>query len=148
MSTFTLDTSGEVTWWEYLPRVNRRAGPYIKRWPDLDPFTQGYVEAMFAEWKVTAKGKAFTEDGPLLATTWEGPPPILDAARGIIRSPRFSDLAPETLTRIIEDCAKAQRDVPTERDRDHGEYFWRACALAGTTPYLGDDGKVCLRDAA
>lgn len=104
-------------------------------WSDLTPFAQGYVEAMFD-----------TPVGP--AELWVGK--------------AFSDLAPATLARIVEDC---------ERVADHAEFFaddpgasfwlnrqsgWPAwCArrpdLPGRFPpltvVLADDGRVYLREA-
>jgi hypothetical protein len=79
------------------------------RWSDLDSFTQGYVEALF----FTSQG----DDGEAFA---EG----------------FADLAPETLARIIADCAAFQEgsawlravnaakgyDFPGEADA--GRDFW------------------------
>jgi hypothetical protein len=156
MTPFTLDTSGRVAgnleglavWYEF---------------EDLDPFTQGYIEALFASDVV--------DDDP------EVPPLTLGRLKG------FSDLAPETLQRIVTDCERF--DVAQDDDGDWllvppaeitvfsepgepwlvtddamrgadwsstedvrracGRYLWGAFALA---PYLGDDGKVYLREGA
>jgi hypothetical protein len=107
-----LDTFGVVS---VDTRVSEGRAPgtshpvVITAWRDLDAFTQGYVEAMF----FTSTG----DDGEAFA---EG----------------FADLAPETLARIIADCAKFQEgsawlravnaakgyDFPGEADA--GRDFW------------------------
>jgi len=107
-----LDTFGVVS---VDTRVSEGRAPgtshpvVITAWRDLDSFTQGYVEAMF----FTSTG----DDGEAFA---EG----------------FADLAPETLARIIADCAKFQEgsawlravnaakgyDFPGEADA--GRDFW------------------------
>jgi hypothetical protein len=112
MPRFILDTFGVVS---VDTRVSEGRAPgtshpvVVTAWRDLDSFTQGYVEAMF----FTSTG----DDGEAFA---EG----------------FSDLAPETLARIIADCAKFQEgaawlravnaakgyDFPGEADA--GRDFW------------------------
>jgi len=84
MPEFHLDTAGVVS---VDTRVSEGRAPgtshpiVITAWRDLDSFTQGYIEALF----FTSTG----EDGEPLE---QG----------------FSDLAPETLARIIADCAAFQ----------------------------------------
>ncbi len=111
-NTFKLDTTGEVTRVYGLPFCGAKAADVM--WSDLTPFAQGYIEAM---------ARTFHD-----RALWGGM--------------RFADLAPETLARIITDCETAQRLCPDERDAEHGQFFWRACAVAGTRARLGDDGKV------
>lgn len=107
----TLDTSGTVH--------GVLDGAELE-WSDLSPFTQGYIEALFAE-----------------------PHPSADVrADGV----GFSDLAPETLAQIIADCremvARGLVNTP-ERGRD----AWEVRQMGATifpplTIQLGDDGKV------
>lgn len=94
-------------------------------WSDLDAFAQGYVEALFSE-------------GVAPQTMWPC---------------RFQDLAPETLARIIADCAKGV-DKPYMMGRAYnandagGRCFWADrqagfyADLPPLTVQLGDDGKV------
>lgn len=130
--TFQLDTSGFVQDW--VPPHGERAGyagPNRVGWTDLDPFTQGYVEAALTG----------VETDEIVPVGY--------------RPAGFSDLAPETLARIIENCAKAQTYrqhqagfTPAAR---HGRFFWadrqRNCqgGFPPLTVSLGDDGKVYLR---
>jgi len=160
IAPFTLDTSGAVA--RPSPETS-----VIKayRWPDLDDFTQGYVEALFRTSQMLVRGCRIPMD-----------------AYG------FSDLAPETLALILKDCAAYQahrafdplRDLPgvsgVESLRNAGREFWHvrsgqedychgfkpgdwpdfsaeplnaaARAFPPLTPYLGDDGKVYLREGA
>lgn len=157
MTAFQLDTSGTVNAHLWRPLQGRRQ--YLV-WSNLDPFTQGYVEALFSD----------------------------DATQGAIMDEHgrvrhgFADLAPETLARIIVDCAAFQAlpamddqtgvfaDEHNERDRadaghdfwltrnGHGVGFWdgdwpepyasqltdAAKAFGSADAYLGDDGKVYL----
>ena len=120
--TFQLDTTGFV---------DMRSRPVVRRWSDLDAFTQGYVEAMFVSIC-----------------------PEEDGSREM-RTPRFDDLAPETLARIVEDCARyraivggtwvggpsAGRDLWAERQVGNFPLY------PPLTAYLGDDGKVYLKEA-
>ncbi len=120
MSGFQLDTSGEV------PRVAPNGDPVIVApyvWPDLDPFTQGYVEAMFAD--------DATQDA------------LMDEHGQVHHG--FSDFAPETLARIIADCERAASEPPSPL---LGRQFWeqRQRAMRADHPplalTLGEDGKV------
>lgn len=90
---------------------------------------------------------------------------ILPWGRTALRPFGFSDLAPETLARIMEDCERyithAKRKEHDQRFfRDNaglGEVFWAvrqtdkavwAYVFRPLTPYLGEDGKVYLREGA
>lgn len=134
MTEFTLDTSGRVP----------VAYPYLGydwTWEALTPFTQGYVEALFAsmdrrgppDWAICNNGK--TREGYKSALVG------------------FSDLAPETLARIIADCAARQASKAdcVQPTKDGGRSFWTRRqagdrpAFPPLTPYLGDDGKVYLK---
>jgi len=106
-------------------------------WSDLSPFTQGYIEALFA---------SELPDGAQL--------------RGNHIPLGFSDLAPETLARIIADCEAqgAHYNQPNDAKRHAhlGRDFWldgQRAALCfknhdgsprfpPLTVQLGDDGKV------
>lgn len=107
-------------------------------WSDLSPFVQGYVEALFA-----------SEADALDAME---PDAGLGRREGLWLG--FSDLAPETLARIIADC-----EAITQDGREfsaacslsyEGATFWanRAAGeyadLRPLTVQLGDDGKVRL----
>lgn len=70
-------------------------------WVDLDPFTQGAVEAAISEI-----------------------PPQGDADDGLYWVARISDLAPEALARIVEDCAGFQKEF-------------------GGGDYTSEEGKEC-----
>lgn len=100
-----------------------------RQWEDLDAFTQGYVEAVLRAAEDTLGG--FTVCGV-----------------------RFSDLAPETLARIIEDCVAWRSEftgstAESSAERaDMGRGFWRIrqdgkrSTFPPLTVQLGDDGKV------
>jgi hypothetical protein len=68
----------------------------------------------------------------------------------------FSDLAPETLAAILKDCEALSVTIEGEfePDSEDGDHAWkvRQSGLWGAypplTPYLGDDGKVYLREAS
>jgi hypothetical protein len=95
MPEFILDTAGVVS---VDTRVSEGRAPgtshpiVITAWRDLDSFTQGYVEALF----FTSTG----EDGEAFE---QG----------------FSDLAPETLARIIADCTAFRRGEQWQQWLDH-----------------------------
>lgn len=129
--TLTLDTSGGIEWVPH-PYPGCKGKTY---WTDLDPFTQGYVEALFA-------GAARWTEGRCLTTLqeWAG----------------FSDLAPEALAMILLDCERWLARYPkTKRAREKGANAWRYRQeqlvkrpdFPPLTPTLGDDGKVYLREA-
>lgn len=137
--TFELDTSGFVHGW-VQPHGERKgyAGPNRFSFDDLDPFTQGYVEA---------------------ALTWAAERFSFEFKRDRVRHAQFSDLAPETLARIVEDCAKALADWQQENQNapEYGARFWKdrqADHLNGMEPrfpplaaHLGDDGKIYFKEA-
>lgn len=124
-------------------------------WDDLSPFTQGYVEALFATFSTEFQKEWGASNLQV----------------------RFSDLAPETLARIIADCevfedancdplndaefATDDRQGPTEAgaafwlDRQGGAAFeadwpepYGGALTRASKPFppltvqLGDDGKV------
>jgi hypothetical protein len=98
------------------------------RWSDLSHFAQGHVEAMFED-----IARVFGTSG-----NWS-----------------FADLAPETLARIIADCASFENIVAglgRKSGTFEGHRFWngRQGGLSGSIGaafppldvQLGDDGKV------
>ena len=135
MTAFTLNTSGRVAgdidglavWYEF---------------EDLDPFTQGYVEALFAS------ACADLHTGHLAGH---------DRIRFPAGHPRaFSDLSPEALAMILRDCADNTREFIQPRgfsevSRNNGRHLW-SLRQAGFWPErwpkvtvtLGEDGKVTL----
>lgn len=131
---FQLDTSGHV---ETDTTIGGKLY-FVVRWSDLSPFTQGYIEALFQSVRVDALGATFAERPTL--------------------SPRFSDLAPEALARIIADCEEYQRIhadlIGISRHPEGlprlGRLFWIDRQNATVAPFppltvqLGDDGKVYL----
>lgn len=136
--TFQLDTTGAI----YDNRHGSVAGRAVTKWEDLSPFTQGYIEALFSD--------DATQDA------------LMDE-HGRVRH-GFSDLAPETLARIITDC-EAYLATHEHRKRcvdseTQGGSFWRIRQAAGyardsrccdgrfepLTVQLGDDGKVRFQD--
>lgn len=131
MSDFKLDTSGEV---RVYTNVGEPGGTRKRdwRWSDLDPFTQGYIEAVFASTTGRTAGVTFE------AFRDRGYKPV-----------GFSHLAPETLVRIMEDCAAFRAWKPdVEMTAKDGAWFWNHRQAIGwpdfpsLTVYLGDDGLV------
>ena len=135
--TFQLDTTGTVRFrgFERAPGFDDRDHIW---WSDLDPFTQGYIEALFAS---VGGFEAIRADD----LAWPGKTSFLG----------FSDLAPETLARIIEDCASFQNVANGLGNKTHtaeGRRFWngRQGGLSGAfgaaypplTVQLSNDGKV------
>ncbi len=106
----------------------------------LDPFTQGYVEAMLRTLD-EARMRRY-RDAPF------GSP-----ARAVPIRLDVSWLAPETLAAVRRDCKRESLE-PSEGDpREEGRVFWRLrhCGAysnkwAPLAPYLADDGKVRLRE--
>lgn len=98
-----------------------------RNWSDLPPFTQGYIKALLASSQLNKIGKK------------------LGAFMGVAG---FSDLAPETLARIIADCEDHRRAFSLEDQRAMGRKFWfeRQDGDFFTYPimtvHLGSDGKV------
>lgn len=118
MTQFQLDTSGAVDG---------------KRWSDLSPFTQGYIEALFAMLSVDLG----------FAGEWTAHLALAGQAQ---REPAFSDLARETLARIIADCA-AMRAKGLRDTQEVGRSAWEVRQMGATdfppqTVQLDDDGKV------
>jgi hypothetical protein len=131
MAEFILDTSGHV---ETPPAHFVRTADAVWRWECLDDFTQGCIEALF-----------FTECEP--GTDVESHDPETESA--LHGECGFSDLAPETLARIIDDCSRFQARaagllaLAYETDYDaasagrdfwfarngHGAGFWERVAL-------------------
>ncbi len=125
MTTFKLDTSGAI-----IPlNLHGEQAPHLAAiWEDLDPFVQGYVEA-------------------LLRPAYE-PGVFIDAFH-------FTDLAHETLARIKEDCERFTVLYGEWPLPEHGRGFWigrqkdkHSPEFEPLTLYLGDDGLIYLRDAA
>lgn len=126
MPEFQLDTSGTVP----IPGTRNRFGYGVLRWGQLDAFTKGYVEALF-----------FTEEERLCEES-NGDRRMPDVAINTATmesqfvggdSFGFSDLAPETLVRIIADCEAFQKAAAAlledayQRDYDAeqaGRDFW------------------------
>lgn len=139
--TTQFNTSGVVMWTPPGACVAR-----YMHWPDLDPFTQGYIEALFDELGSALHKRAAEK---FYTLNWNA---------------RFSDLAGETVQRIIEDCERFAPKLHIPADAQAGSWFWewrqegwlsatpdaRAEMIRGfprLTPYLGDDGMVYLREA-
>lgn len=133
-----LDTSGRVHGFAGSGRFPRD----YREWEDLTPFQQGYVEALFAE-----VPPALVPNGdPETGESWDEEDP-----RG------FSDLSPEALAMILADCDR-QALVYTDRtpDQTDGRIFWsgrqhnvlRSRGFPPLTPYLSDEGRVCLKVAS
>lgn len=125
--TTTFDTSGGV-FVTATPAEGDRMG---YRWSDLSAFTQGYVEAMMATANETL---SYNPKHPF-------------------RANGFSDLAPETLARIIADCegflsVQEPSSAAFRASAETGGIFWRNRQAGGyptfppLTVQLGDDGKV------
>jgi hypothetical protein len=150
MPEFILDTAGVVS---VDTRVSEGRAPgtshpvVITAWRDLDAFTQGYVEALF-----------FTE-ADVLAEQATKPGAIpFEPSFG------FSDLAPETLARIVADCAafratldwrvfEADRGRGTASDDQAGQDFWftrngHGVGFWDRAPYVYGASQVSLTEAA
>lgn len=142
--TFQLDTSGAVigavSWNSQEGQLARHREIMHRRphgetiWSDLSPFTQGYIEALFAS-------------KPLMELPQNGD----DRPRP---APGFRHLASETLARIIADCAAMEANKGKPGSREDGADCW-AGRQEGRKPgdfsphpfppltvQLGDDGKV------
>lgn len=103
-----------------------------KSWSDLSPFTQGYIEAAIdgvqVDLQTDQKGHTICQ-----------------------RFAAFSDLAPETLARIIADCMTLALLKPPERNTfEVGRLVWinrqkgylEECRFLPLTVYLDEGGKV------
>lgn len=106
----------------------------VIQWPDLTPFTQGAIGAALS--------------GPIFG--WPS------GEDGLYATPRFSDLHPATLARIIADCEQMEgrglSDAGLKNSGDKGGTFWRLRqaniypSFPPLTLYLGDDGLIHLRE--
>lgn len=138
MTETTLDTSGAVDMEGHRRYGDRLLARQI-RWSDLSPFVQGYVEALWL---------SAYHDGQFATA--------MKARRRDMKLPGFSDLSPEALALILRDCEALTEDFPgVAAVRAAGSDFWMARnhpeglpRFPPLTPYLSDDGKVCLREAA
>lgn len=142
MTTPALDTSGVV-------RACAQLGSTVHcrnwDWSDLTPFAQGYVEAMFAEQR-SWNGRPVL---PVPAPEGSSPSQVVEVG--------FSDLAPEALALILEDCDRWLRlYAATPSDAANGARFWELRNLQLVTrhdfpplrAHLGGDGKVALSQAS
>jgi hypothetical protein len=129
LTGFQLDTSGEVV------GLSADGLRIAKRWSDLSPFVQGYVDALLEACWRREYGVAAANDR---CFGWKA---------------AFSDLAPETLARIIEDCDAYPLLFPSQGPATAylGACFW-ADRQAGRCPNfppltvsLNDDGKVVFQ---
>lgn len=107
---FQLDTSGTVHF--SVPFAKRHGLLTFYRWSDLSPFTQGYIEAMICATNPRIGRR--TSYGEY----W--------------RTAGFSDLAPETLARIIADCEGFQATaafaaLPALDDDEARNAGWEFC---------------------
>lgn len=127
-TTFTLDTSGRVS----CTDPTKPCICHAATWDRLDPFTQGYVAALLRDFSAN-----------LLQPGEVGPTGVEFG---------FSDLAPETLAQIMDDCKDAASILRRNHLADDGRWFWNdgkhRPGFPPLTPYLGDDGKVYLSEAA
>ena len=131
MSVF--DTSGMI---DMHPEEEQDRGHLIS-WSDLDAFTQGYIEALFA-------GDIYHREGIMI---YDKKLPFHT------RGWAFTDLAPEALARIIADCdARKASLAALMKTRRLGKEFWEHRQHNGfvggsydwpsLTVQLSDDGKV------
>ena len=175
MTAFTLDTSGDVRapipWAPGSTGWMPASGIWAIRWPDLSPFVQGYVEAASAELqrsfcRVHSATRAEHPLSRYVRCTACGARGIPSNGR---RKPgrtrrvtwlkvRFSMWSPEALALILRDC-EAASGPPHPRAvvgaaNAAGRLFWytrqhgKLPSFPPLTPYLADDGKVCLKEAA
>lgn len=128
----TFDTSGGVI-------IPGKGLDTLIRWPNLDAFTQGYVEAAFASFRAGDIGH------------WD------DASA---RKIGFRHLAPATLAAMMADCeadkAMGER-IGSGEDRSSkraGQKFWKERQTGNLfdcpplTLFLGDDGLIYQRVAS
>lgn len=143
--TFSIDTSG------FVPACSLPSFLPEMRWPDLNPFTQGYIEALF-ETIAPVRYRHRRQPGA------NGLCQACGKIEHRLKPWCFSDLAPEALARIMEDCAAVLRIIDSYTDpklaRYQGTEFWRARQKSAwsllnqivrfppLTVYLGDDGKM------
>jgi len=193
MTTFKLDTSGVVADYreggmhtladvgvilpgtpiENINRAERLRTGWT--WPDLSPFVQGYIEALFealgyGDSPERAEARAHRERGWVCNWTGGHCPSgcgspctyTIDSThcgggkvvQDYNRRPTFSDLAPETLARIMEDCERFGAMCEANLWLIQGNEFWIMRQRGDLTDkdfppltlYLSDDGKVRFRD--
>lgn len=134
-SAFTLDTSGLVCF------DGDEFTSHCMGWPDLDAFTQGYIEALFA---------SQPQPGWFTLTSYG---PVGRRYDDLVQK-GFSDLSPDTLARIIADCARLT-DGDTTLTVSNGRAAWglrngdwgRVHGFPPLTVTLGDDGKIHTPEA-
>lgn len=143
MTDSAFDTSDHVADVLGTSRLTGTVKPCNMEWGDLTPFMQGYILAMMRDVRDLDRLTDLPPDDrpPRVGPYWV----------------RFSDLAPETLTRIIADCEAAESRIG--EGAEWGRYFWaaRQSGLYGGDPKakappltvtLCDDGKVRFQEAA
>ena len=148
MPEFILDTSGGVAakapgFLNAHPTDQAEVAMYGKaghpgrqttKWSDLDAFTQGYIETLFFTENEpgTTREDRMTTHGTV-RKSWEH-----DEREGRHKDMPgdygFSDLAPETLASIIEDCAQFQRCAGPLLDQVYGHEFPARVIGDGTLP--------------
>lgn len=130
---------------------------------DLDPFKQGAVNAALrevAESRITvqqtnaadAKGRWEQWSYSIKGGGWGGGFKSREDAIARAAAACFSDLAPSTLARIVEDCARYATNFnlksTPEGQAQQGREWWafrRPDRLSGYPPlrlYLADDGLI------
>lgn len=137
-----IDTSGRV---RAMPNAAHPANWIC--WSDLSPFTQGYVEAALRELV-----QRMVADDAVVYT--------MEQCR---RASRFHALAPVTLARMIEDCARKAAQLQQTfspmrygRTQTDGANFWRfrqhgdgvACGFPCVALYVADDWLIYARRRA
>ncbi|AFU86491.1 hypothetical protein D869_gp092 [Caulobacter phage CcrRogue] len=100
MPEFVLDTSGQVA-----PPAAAKLWPHPLAWNQLSDFAQGYIEALFFTESSPAYDRAEWFGAECQEALTEG-----TADGNIPGDVGFSDLAPDTLNRILNDCANFKRE--------------------------------------
>ena len=111
-----LDTSGTVHGVPGAPAGQGTYHPVDLDWCDLTPFAQGYIEALMGDFVAGLLTQTVGFDHPHIVAFGEK-----------VRALAFHDLAPETLARIISDCAEMTDDEGdyTSGDREGGAEYWQ-----------------------
>lgn len=184
--TFRLDTTGVVQLSHlpapFDPTPLGKGMCYAATWNTLTPFAQGYVEALFSSlrpefYRIKPGVKPY--GGKRLKIAFRAFDPGGGALREVtgyvhvsaskvataqrlyradeLELPAFSDLAPETLARMIADCEARQvfvsRGLSSADLASEGAAYWRERqdgllpSDAPLTVHLGDDGKVRFAEA-
>lgn len=145
--TFQLDTSGTV--YRVYDGQERHLTDQLWTWSDLNPFTQGYVEAVMRSlWDEYENIRRSLSQPYVVGTNDQLA--RLQAKKATIA---YYNIAPETLARIMEDCAARLRGGLEPNTLNAGHLFWggrkngRSANFPPLTPYLADDGKVRFREA-